>query len=61
LASGAQQILDSATGHFRDEFEREKQEFIDDAHDKRTIRTVRVTAAGVESVGTDRARVIVAL
>ncbi len=56
-----QRILDSATGAFRDEFAGRSKALVDVVEQAQSISSGTVTAAGVESMTADEARVLVAL
>ena len=54
-------ILDSATGTFRDDFQKRSQPFIDVVKQAQSKTEGTVTAAGLESVNGDSAQVLVAV
>ena len=54
-------ILDSTTGTFHDDFQQRSQPFIDVVKRAESTSQGSVTAAGLESIGGDRAQVIVAV
>lgn len=56
-----QRILDSATGAFRDEFAGRSKALVDVVKQAQSISSGTVTAAGVESMTDEEARVLVAL
>lgn len=56
-----QRILDSATGDFRADFDQRAQPFIDVVRQAKSKTTGTVTAAGLESIDGDQARVLVAV
>lgn len=54
-------ILDSATGTFRDDFQKRAQPFVDVVKQVRSISTGTVTDAGLESQSGDQAQVLVSV
>jgi Mce-associated membrane protein len=56
-----QRILDSATGEFRQDFDQRSQPFIDVVRQAKSKTEGTVTAAGLESIDGDHARVLVAV
>ena len=56
-----QRVLDSATGTFRDDFQKRSQTFIDVVKQAHAKSEGTVTEAGLESMGADQAQVLVAV
>jgi Mce-associated membrane protein len=54
-----QRVLDSATGEFRDDFQRRADDFASVVKDSKAVTKGSVTAAAVESIGRDSAVVLV--
>ncbi|HME76434.1 MAG TPA: hypothetical protein VKI00_12505 [Mycobacterium sp.] len=54
-----QRVLDSATGEFRDDFQRRADDFASVVKDSKAVTEGSVTAAAVESMGKDSAVVLV--
>ncbi|MDA2892579.1 protein kinase [Mycolicibacterium sp. BiH015] len=55
-----QRILDGATGSFRDDFDKQRADFVKAAVDSKVVTTATVNSAGLESVGDGTASVLVA-
>ncbi len=56
---GVQRILDSATGEFRDDFQRRADDFVSVVKDSKAVTEGKVVATAVESTGRDSAVVLV--
>ena len=56
---GVQRVLDSATGEFRDDFQRRADDFASVVKDSKAVTEGSVTASAVESMGKDSAVVLV--
>ncbi len=56
---GVQRVLDSATGEFRDDFQRRADDFASVVKDSKAVTEGSVTATAVESMGRDSAVVLV--
>lgn len=56
---GVQRVLDSATGEFRDDFQRRADDFASVVKDSKAVTQGSVTASAVESMGKDSAVVLV--
>ncbi len=54
-------ILDNSTGEFRDDFESQSKDFVKLAQDAKVVTEAKVTAAAVDTMGDDKAVVLVAV
>lgn len=61
IDADVQRILDSATGTFYDDFKKRSQPFVEIVKQARSKSVGTITAAGLESVDGDQARVLVAV
>ncbi len=61
IDENVQRILDASTGSFRDDFEQRAQPFADAARKAQSKSVGTVTAAGVESTGSEEGQVLLAM
>ncbi|MED5813272.1 hypothetical protein VST63_12990 [Mycolicibacterium sp. 050232] len=54
-------ILDNSTGEFREDFEAQSKDFVKLAQDAKVVTEANVTSAAVDSIGDDKAVVLVAV